>query len=110
MAFVGVEIRTASTQKETKDGNLRASCWEDAWTMTERGDMMREVIKRMHEMFASEPWRDGLFYVVPSAGFFGKAFIVENYGPNRAGSLSKFLAYKSGWYTKPEEWFFEVIR
>jgi hypothetical protein len=78
--------------------------------LTERGDMMREVLKRMHEMFADEPWRDGPFYVTPANFCMEKAFIVHNFGVNKGQSLSKFLAYKSGWYTKPEEWFFEVIR
>jgi hypothetical protein len=76
---------------------------------TERGDLMREALKKVHEFFRSEPYRDGPFYVVP-VPYTDNAFIVINYGPNRGGTMSKFMALKSGWYTMPEEWFLEVLR
>ena len=77
--------------------------------MTERGDMMREVLKRTHEMFASDPLRDGPFYVT-HVTLADDVFFVQNFGFNAGGNLSTFVAYKSGWYTIPEEWFFKVLR
>ncbi len=76
---------------------------------TERGDMMREVLKIVHEKFSFDHLRDGPFCVIP-APYTTSAFIVWNFGVNRGRSLSKFIVYKSGWYTNSEEWFFEVLR
>jgi hypothetical protein len=76
---------------------------------TERGDMMREVLKRIHDYFEFDPVRDGPFCVTPLQ-YTDSAFLIRNVGRNAGGSLSKFIAFKSGWYTEPERWIFEAIR
>lgn len=75
---------------------------------TECGDMMREVLVEIHKMFASDSLRDGPFYVIRTE-LVQDGFVVCNYGWNRGGNMSKFLAYKSGWYTEPETWFFRLF-
>ncbi len=74
-----------------------------------RGDLMREVLARAHDMFASDPLRDGPFCIKPVL-HYDEAFLVQNFGCNRGGSMSAFLAHRSGFYKNPDEWIFEVLR